>query len=600
MDNSTKFARKYFTDNDAYILPTPNCLSGLKKLNIFVGANNSGKSRFLREMFSATDDSYAFLPHFNDKLKTIFTELSKSYPERFLLVDQFSNLEKAITGDYNRRYNEFIEAIESQAENGNLSQGNIQNRKVAEHFKNAIKDAGLPDRIALEDVSWFSVYIPILRGLRRLYDDVDVNTKKTEVDYEWEKIDQERWEIFSGLEMYTELKEMLLTSKEGREFLLDFEAYLKDNFFEDSSSFTLIIGDATQKDFEVNFGNGKSREIAHLGDGIQSIMIAVFKAFQYQDRQVRLFIEEPELTMHPSVQRVLIQALLEFPKLQIFLTTHSNHFLDLVYDYPEQISIFSFKQSSTEEKFEIENQNKQTQVLDLLGVRNSSVYLTNSVIWTEGVTDRMLIRKLLELKRGFDYKEDYHYAFAEYGGGNLANFDFLETNDDEEEKVRVSTISRKNYLIMDNDNKFEGDVFNRREHIKSLLGTDSVFDRHIEIENLIPYKVWLNVVEKMVVRKRIQMKSIDTSNEEEFNSRLSEEKIGILLKEYLIEPVEKDQPPLYYKADSIQCLDPMKKAVMAEVIEGIDQVNLTWADLPENAKELLNSIHNFVDGANSK
>ena len=62
-------------------------------------------------------------------------------------------------------------------------------------------------------------------------------------------------------------------------------------------------------------------------------------------------------------------------------------------------------------------------ILDLLGVRNSSVFLSNCVIWTEGVTDRMLLRKLLELFTDFSYLEDRHYSFAEYGGSNLENFD---------------------------------------------------------------------------------------------------------------------------------------------------------------------------------
>lgn len=130
------------------------------------------------------------------------------------------------------------------------------------------------------------------------------------------------------------------------------------------------------------------------------------------------------MTMHPSIQRILIDTLAKFPNLQVFLTTHSNHFLDLSYDYPDEIAIFSFEKIN-ETEFSVKNITENSIIIDLLGVRNSSVFLANCVIWTEGVTDRMLIRKLLELTK-FNFKEDFHYAFAEYGGNNLDNFEYSD------------------------------------------------------------------------------------------------------------------------------------------------------------------------------
>jgi predicted ATP-dependent endonuclease of OLD family len=129
--------------------------------------------------------------------------------------------------------------------------------------------------------------------------------------------------------------------------------------------------------------------------------------------------------MHPSIQRILIDTLVKFPNLQVFLTTHSNHFLDLSYDYPSDIGIFSFEKIDEDDEFYIKNITDNSSIIDLLGVRSSSVFLANSVIWTEGVTDRMLIRKLLELAE-FNFKEDYHYALSEYGGNNLDNFNYSD------------------------------------------------------------------------------------------------------------------------------------------------------------------------------
>ena len=41
------------------------------------------------------------------------------------------------------------------------------------------------------------------------------------------------------------------------------------------------------------------------------------------------FIEEPDMFMHPSLQRAFLEVLSEYDQHQYFITSHSNHFLDL-------------------------------------------------------------------------------------------------------------------------------------------------------------------------------------------------------------------------------------------------------------------------------
>lgn len=57
--------------------------------------------------------------------------------------------------------------------------------------------------------------------------------------------------------------------------------------------------------------------------------------FIHRNEEMLFFIEEPELNLHPGLQRKLIEAMLsdEFSNHQFFLTTHSNHLLDLTLDY---------------------------------------------------------------------------------------------------------------------------------------------------------------------------------------------------------------------------------------------------------------------------
>ena len=52
---------------------------------------------------------------------------------------------------------------------------------------------------------------------------------------------------------------------------------------------------------------------------------------------------------------------------------------------------------------------KDIEILDLLGVNNSSVFLSNCTIWVEGISDKILISKYLNVymsQKNNKYKED--------------------------------------------------------------------------------------------------------------------------------------------------------------------------------------------------
>jgi predicted ATP-dependent endonuclease of OLD family len=299
------------------------------------------------------------------------------------------------------------------------------------------------------------------------------------------------------------------------------------------------------------------------------------------------------------MQRILIEAMInKFPKLQVFLTTHSNHFLDLTYDYPTDVAIFSFEEIR-KEKFKIKNISDNVKILDLLGIRNSSVFLANCVIWTEGVTDRMILRRILKLKTDFKYTEDRHYSFAEYGGSNLRNFNFINTENSD--SVSVNSLSRKNYIIADNDNKNSGEIFNRRQNLKKTLGENSVFDNHIEIENLIPYKIWNLVINKILVdhpNKDIQRKVISNKTETAFNNGLSSEKIGLLLKKIIEKKGNAD--PKYFENKDVQFLGETKKTIAEYIISAIDESNISLDEFPQTTQVLVSKMHEFVTKANNE
>jgi hypothetical protein len=181
---------------------------------------------------------------------------------------------------------------------------------------------------------------------------------------------------------------------------------------------------------------------------------------------------------------------------QFFMTTHSNHFLDMTMDYRD-MSIFSFRKAEIEHgqdvvpKFYVERVESGTQsVLEQLGVRNSSVFLVNATIWVEGITDRLYIRKALQLFQDTKTKdrafrridEDLHFSFVEYGGSAITHWSFL-AKDSAPPTIDVTKLCSRLLLIVDAD-----DPASRKERhaqLKALLQDRLVILPGREIENLL-------------------------------------------------------------------------------------------------------------------
>ncbi len=594
----------------------PESVLGLKKMNIFVGANNSGKSRFMRDIFASDRERCIFYENHAKQLQRIYEDLFPKFQDLYTMKDLISIINIA-GGDYASSYNSFLKTINIGTRAKNSRIGDVYDQDVALGISNALLSSGIGGQIERVNIESDFLYIPMLRGVRNVYPvdnsnsgaplvqnlrtishdkQCDIYTIRTEYDYKTNKSES----IFSGLTIYETIKDMLLGSLSDRKKIKEFEEFLGKTFF--SNKPIALIPDSKSDSLKINIQEGDDRKIHDVGDGIQSIIIATLPVFMNGvDKKMTLFIEEPEMTMHPGAQRVLIETYLKhFPNLQIFLTTHSNHFLDIIYDYPDDVAIYSFEENDNGGKKEIKNVTEHKKILDILGVRNSSVFLANCVIWTEGVTDRMLIRELLKMSKDFNYKEDYHYTFAEYGGSNGSNFYFGENEDAEYTQVRVDGISGNNFIISDNDNqKNPEDIkYKNREGMKKIVGEENFFDQHVEIENLIPYRIWLPVVEKIVTRSiGLKMKEGYETKEKEFNEGIMKNKINKVLFESIIDKQE-DKDLKYFNTTSIECLGKGKKEIMEFVLKEIEKQreedSLVVDDFPNTIQLLLNQIQSFV------
>src|SRR5262249_19746078 len=143
-----------------------------------------------------------------------------------------------------------------------------------------------------EKYDFEKIYIPTIRGLRHLTDDkLDVFQLRTLKDYFNGNQNDKKLNkgIFTGLNLYEEIKKLLLGNLTKREFIRSFEKFLGDSFFngQDVSIIPAIDSDVLY----VKIGDEQERPIYDLGDGIQSIIILTFPLFANKDKNLLVFIE---------------------------------------------------------------------------------------------------------------------------------------------------------------------------------------------------------------------------------------------------------------------------------------------------------------------
>ncbi len=521
--------------------------TNLSLVNLFIGSNNSGKSRFLRELFIQEEYKYKtksftgniYLDHLK-KIHPAFIEIfeegvaqvgetSKDIFEKYLKMslEYFSTATKEV-------YIKILADLETTQrlttnfimDGGAHGVSREQKKYIIENLKK-FGDRAIDEFKKLKDKSevknTMSYYIPIIRGMRPLGNTADnLYQDRTISDYfnknQDNSLNSKHHSVFTGLELYKTLKVKLLGEPEDRDAVREYEKFLSHNFF-DSKVITLIPKEG-ENNVYVKIGNEKQLPLFNLGDGLQNLIIITFNMFMEKERCL-FFIEEPDLCMHPGLQRSFIETISNLNHHQYFITTHSNHFLDMTLDFSD-ISVYLFRKNIEESgpKFSINLvSSRDHNLLQDLGVRNSSVFLTNATIWVEGITDRLYLkaymRKYIDenFKEQSDrednsitkLKEDFHYTFVEYQGSNLKHWSF-NPDDKEDERIKASFMCGHPILIADGDIKNKGD---RLSSYEEMLGEKLVVLDCKEIENLLPQEVLKELVKTKFQKYGKDVNSID-------------------------------------------------------------------------------------------
>lgn len=488
-------------------------------VNILIGSNNSGKSRMARNIIQAIClDKVIYIESekimdFDDRtLTNYYTNIRNMGFDKFPLLktlekNSFHNL---ATEEKRTLFLEIIHHLLSligfYIDNSYDSYEEI--KPNYQKLSNKVLTYLVSQKLIILKEALFSniIYIPVMRSTRPYEKGKDVLKERFFKDYK--NIDRQYNSheiLYTGQMIFADIERKLLGSRRDRELVKEFENYLSIKFFH-SKTVTII----PRKDDDVIYlqiGEEEDIPIYNLGDGIQSIIMILYPLFLYKDSASLCIIEEPEINLHPGLQKKLINTLFDFSdKKQFIILTHSNNILGEL-SYRENVSIFKFEKVEKEKKepyFTIsKSSTEDLEILDLLGVTNSSVLLSNCVIWVEGITDRLYIREFLNKYQMKHFKrevffEGIHYSFLEYSGDNLSHWSFLNPKDKEFPNIDYKRITNRLFVIVDADiNSSKSEAKKERNNmLKKILLSNFLKLKVNEIENILHEKIIRKIIKE--------------------------------------------------------------------------------------------------------
>lgn len=250
--------------------------------------------------------------------------------------------------------------------------------------------------------------------------------------------------------------------------------------------------------------------LSEIGSGFRPLILMLLYLLvlpNIEDKQNRKFVyafEDIENNLHPALQKRLFEYIYKFAvdnEICIFFTTHSHIAINTFFK-KEQAAIYHIKKEENGSVGErVNSLSDANNLLVDLGVLPSDMFLSNGIIWVEGESDRIYIKKWLEIFYGDELKENVDYIIMFYGGNSLAHLTISEKVDD---KINLLKINNNALLVMDSDKKSEYDedmLVDRSKSYKGRLKKEfeekgkTVWETlGREIENYLPKEVVESVI----------------------------------------------------------------------------------------------------------
>ena len=334
-DNFAEYTKKLISINNDYDFQDSKIAFGsLSKINIFIGENNSGKSRFLRHLYKTP--FYGFSKEGYVKFYQLI--------EPYIRISQYDQMQFSLK-EFNEIYNQIGTYVTRISNKPNNFFSNLLNISVQVASKNkfyfpvlrGIKDykSIINNKLnryansakSIQNKDSINHYISLLNLESSGLEEFDIYREIIAHEY-FKDSEDLTGNILTGGKLYKEIKSMLLGDESQRKLVNEFQIFLKENFFCDYDNVQLIPREK-EKVLYVRIGKIE-KPIYDWGDGTQQLIVILFSLFKYKDcENYMFFIEEPEMYLHPGILRKFIEVISSdiFKNHQYFITTHSCFFL---------------------------------------------------------------------------------------------------------------------------------------------------------------------------------------------------------------------------------------------------------------------------------
>lgn len=270
-----------------------------------------------------------------------------------------------------------------------------------------------------------------------------------------------------------------------------FEAFVRSVL--ERNDITLTIP-ATRERLIVEM-DGRSLDLADLGTGIHEVIIIAAAATAAE--QTLVLLEEPEIHLHPLLQKRLLNYLCESTTNQYVLTTHSAHFLDFRRAAVFQVTL----EDGWTQVSHVATNSEMIESARDLGYRPSDLLQADAVIWVEGPSDRVYLRYWLGLAAP-ELLDGVDYVIMFYGGRLASNLSGLDSDFalSEGELIELRRLNRRSAIVMDSDHSKKGSRINAtKSRLKKEFERDGFawVTKGREIENYIHEDVVLQAIQSI-------------------------------------------------------------------------------------------------------